>query len=271
MTKLFRPDRSQPFEISTTQKYLSNLVIEMEKTQFTSEEQSFLRSKQITGRLLDDSTRPYFYYHFGPLITKAVNSLFAEKQKPLILDLGCGSGMASILFGLLGAQVIGIDMNPVAIEVCHKRLSIYEKTVGPLDVKFYADNIFDFKLSDLGPIDGVYSLFAFNLMQPSKELLGRLLPNIRTRGKIIISDGNLDSLYNRLVRPRAVLIPDQLVSSLTEASCRTLSLDFHCIVPPVMAANGLLLHLGAGMERALDKLKLLRWLGISYTIVAERL
>jgi SAM-dependent methyltransferase len=266
--KLFKPNKSN-FTILDAQRYLKNFLIELQEIPFTPEERKLLL-QEMFGKLVDERTRPFFLYHFSPLLKKAVDVFFCEEQRPLIVDLGCGSGSASFLFGLLGARVIGIDLEPILINACRKRQAFYEAEFGPLDIRFYVADAFKFDYGQVAPIDGIYSLFAFNTMQPSRELLARVIPALKPKGKIVISDGNMYSLYNRLFRPRPALTPGEMQLTLSAARCEVIFLEFHCMIPPAVARVRPVFDLGVKLERILDRLGLKRWLGVSYTIVAER-
>jgi SAM-dependent methyltransferase len=201
---------------------------------------------------------------------EAVNNLFYEKESPLIVKLGCGSGSTSILFALLGAKVVGIDFDPVSISACRKRQAFYEAEFGPLDIQFHAADAFKFDYEQIAPVDGIYSLFAFNMMQPSRELLARLIPVLKPSGRLVISDGNRHNPCSRILQSRPSLTPDEMQSALSANHCAVISLKFDCAIPPALARNRPVLDLGLKVERVLDRAGLMRWLGVSYTVVAER-
>lgn len=267
--KLYKPIRSGAFTALEAQRYLGNFLVELQEIPFTSEERALLL-RVMFGRLVDERTRPFFFYHFAPLLTRAVNLFFDNTEAPLIVELGCGSGSASILFGLLGAKVIGIDIDPTLISACHKRQAFYEVKFGPLDVEFCVADAFKFDYGRFAPVDGLYSLFAFNTMQPSQKLLTRVIPAVKPKGRIVISDGNRDSLYNRLFRPRPALTPGEMQSVLTALHCTVMLLEFHCMIPPPAVRIQPVFNLALKLERILGQSSLKRWLGTSYTIVAER-
>jgi SAM-dependent methyltransferase len=267
--KLYKPDRSNGFTVFDAQRYLSNFLVELQEIPFTAKERKLLL-QVILGRLVNEHTRSFFFYHFGPLFVKAVSTFFCAEEMPLIVDLGCGSGSASILFGLLGARVIGIDLDPDLISACRKRQALYEAEFGPLDIQFHVADAFKFNYDEIAPVDGIYSLFAFNTMQPSRDLLARIIPALRPKGRIVISDGNMDSLYNRLFRPRLALTPREMQSALSANGCKVISLAFHCVLPPRVARIRSAFELGLKVEHMLNRGRLMRWLGVSYTIVAER-
>ena len=202
---------------------------------------------------------------------------------PLILDLGCGSGTGSILFALLGARVIGLDLDPALIAACRKRQEFYEAQFGPLSLRFEEADALSFNYAALAPIDAVYSLFAFNLIHPASALLSRLLPALAPGGRIVISDGNRSSFYNRLFRSRAAFTPKELRRALLSCVCgsradRTVRTDrpglavsesFHCLVPPLFTRRRFWFACGRTLERILDRLGLARWFGLSYTMIAQ--
>lgn len=54
------------------------------------------------------------------LLEKYINS-----ERPAVLDIGCGSGILTIASALLGAkEVLGVDIDPVAVEVAKKNLEL---------------------------------------------------------------------------------------------------------------------------------------------------
>ena len=102
-----------------------------------------------------------------------------------------------------------------------------------MDVRFETADAFRFDYRQVAPIDGVCSLFAFNLMQPSSRLLDVLTPNLAPDARFVISDGNRDGLYNRLFRSRRCLSPREVGQALEDRwrQVRSLSEEFHAPVP----------------------------------------
>src|SRR5271168_1302478 len=43
-----------------------------------------------------------------------------------ILELGCGDGRNAIMLALLGAQVVGVDISPKAIEIAKHRAALHD-------------------------------------------------------------------------------------------------------------------------------------------------
>lgn len=271
--RLYLPSRADSFSITEARAYLSNFVLEFAEISFTAAERAALTDPRILGKLLDVRTRPAFLNHFGPLLAEAVSGLWSVAggqgpgagERKTIVELGCGSGTCAILFGLLGARVTALDRDPVLVSAACRRLRFYQGLVAGgqwpvagMDVRFERTDVFAFDYSRIAPIDGVYSLFAFNLMQPSARLLDTLTPHLAPDARFVISDGNRDGIYNRLLRSRRCLSPRQVGQALEERwrHVRSLSEKFHAPLP-------------RAVSRLVERAGLSRWLGVSYTLVAE--
>ena len=70
--------------------------------------------------------------------------------------------------------------------------------------------------------DLIWSVFAFNMMQPSNELICKLLPQLRNKARFIIFDGNVDCFWLRLLknRNREALNPNDFRMKLEENGLR---------------------------------------------------
>jgi len=267
--KLYRPEDPLDLTANGVQDYLLNVLTELVEIDFSARERS-MQDKMMFGRLLDERTRPFFFYHFTPLLQKAVEVFFSQKEDPLIVELGCGSGSASILFGLLGAKVVGIDQDANLINACRKRQAFYEKLFGALDIRFHAADVFNFDYEDLAPLDGIYSLFALHLMQPSRGLLSSVIPTLGPGGKLVVSDGNPSAIFNALFRRGAAPKPREMADQLCALGCKVISLKYDCIIPPRLVKSKQLFPLAVKGEKALHTMGLMRWLGVSYTVIAEK-
>jgi 2-polyprenyl-3-methyl-5-hydroxy-6-metoxy-1,4-benzoquinol methylase len=75
--------------------------------------------------------------------------ILGNLRRKRILDVGCGDGRNSVLLAKLGAEVVGIDIAPAAIELARKRAHIdgvkdsASFLCSPLEVVDFAPNSFD--------------------------------------------------------------------------------------------------------------------------------
>jgi len=145
----------------------------------------------------------FFRRHFCETFVRASEFLLNERSQPHILDLGCGTGSQAIFLALMGAKVTGLDMDGAALEILRKRKAMYEELSGKtLNIELMEQSAFDVDYSLLAPIDGVYSMFAFNMMQPSGRLLDALKPGLSADARIAIIDGNSASWLPLVMRSR---------------------------------------------------------------------
>lgn len=65
-----------------------------------------------------DNVRGYFseYDEFGSLIQEAIREVGSK-----VLDVGCGAGKHSLYLQKIGVDVVGLDISPMAIQVCKER------------------------------------------------------------------------------------------------------------------------------------------------------
>ena len=254
-------------------RYLQNLELEIDRGLFTKNELLLLLRDALYGKFLDNSRRPFFLYHFLPLWVNSVQTLFHESANPTVIELGCGTGTSSLLFAMLGAQVIGIEMNADLVGICNKRKRFYERYVGDLNAEFYQANTFDFPFEAHAPVDAFFSLFAFNLMKPADTLLGRMIPALKKGGQIMIIDGNVNNLYSCLMPSRrraGVLSPAMMRKRLELLSCRVISIETHCAIPPIAFNSMIIRNFSLMVENLIKFSGLHRFFGVSYTIVAEK-
>jgi len=220
-------NESRIFE-SQIWRWFNNMSIEFEEC-FTQSEKKILLKYFETAKLLkyyNKETgllkwwrRSFFRHHFLLNLTESVNYLFSNVQRPKILDLGCGIGTQSILYAMLGAEVIGIDLDSSALALLKKRQQFYQQVCErELNITIYEANALKFDYDSIFPLDGVFSMFAFNMMQPSTKLLEKIVPALRIGGCLVIFDGNCDSWVQKVFpnRPRNTLSPTQLFQQLRD-------------------------------------------------------
>ena len=269
--QLYRPNSYETFSCEEARRYLENAIRELsEITMSVEEHRKLMDPRQTLGKLLDPSTRAFYYYHFCPLMEKAVHCFGSIGPSPTVVELGCASGTMTTLFGLLGARVIGIDLDPILIRACESRKRLYESQFGRLDIEYHVANALEYDYSRHGMIDGFYSLFAFNLMQPSSALLSRFIPSLKSGGKLMVSDGNGESMYGRLTERRNTLTPRQLVRELDALGCVSSPIEYDCAIPAFLLGAPLAGRMARALERCLRRTFIYRFVAASYTIVANK-
>lgn len=169
--------------------YFANIITRERSTSksFINDE-NFQNYLQYYSKL---SNRYRFAIRVEPLIKSVYNDI-------KILDAGCGFGTESILCGVLGARVTGLDLSKARIGIAKRRLEYYEKKLNTkLDVTFSLGNVFN--LSD--QYDIVWCKESISHIDPGDNFLDVSYTNLFTGGKIIISDSNI---LNPLVRLYAI-------------------------------------------------------------------
>jgi SAM-dependent methyltransferase len=211
-----------------------NVQLELAAKYLDASQQAYLSAYYNEAGLLHKWRRSFFRRHYAEPFGQALTFLLDSKHQPLILDLGCGTGTQSLAFALCGASVVALDLDTNALSVLERRKQFYEEKTGKtLNITTCAADVFDFDLSQIPPIDGLYSLFAFNLMQPTAALLGRLAPRFASQARIAVQDGNRLSWLSHLPgRRRQVLSPLELDQMLTGLEFTQVTLEGGVSIPP---------------------------------------
>ena len=262
-TQFYRPVLNDKPLKSVARKFLLNYPTEVQRLSFTEAEKKYIFSKGILGKLFQEQTRPFYLHHFSWIFGRVAQELMIGRQRPLVVDLGSGSGTGSLLLALMGARVVGLDITPEAVSASQRRKQFYESLYGPLDLEFHVANALTFDYTSLGQIDGVFSVFAFPWMQPNEDVLAHLLPAMAPHGKVVLANGNDTRLGARPMH--GALSYDKLRAKFNELGYRT-DAKFHCSIPAVIAKYKPGLMLGKGVEQILRATGLLRWVCASYML-----
>jgi SAM-dependent methyltransferase len=253
----------------TIWKWYLNLPEELRLSFLSPEDKKYVASYYREVGLLKVWRKSFFHHHFSRTFFQATQFLLEGDPRPRILDLGCGTGTQSLLFALTGADVFGLDLDEKALAILEKRKAFYEKESGrSLSLQVFKANSLEFDYRRIAPINGVYSMFAFNLMQPSSELINRLLVHLAPHARIAILDGNNLSWMARLLpwRKRAVWSPPQLRNEFAQRGLRVVAHEGGVVLPPLFWPF-LPYPSGAALDRTLAR----GWLfPISHQILAEK-
>lgn len=271
-SKFFLPSEQSEISHGEVAQFLNNLTSEVQSQVLEENDYQRLKNPALLGRYFDEQTRPFYLYHFLSLWVEAVRYLMVKQPHPRILDLGCGTGQTSLLLALLGAEVLGVDCDTELISICNKRKLLYESLRNDLRVEFSSQNVFNIDMDTIAPLDGIYSLFAFNLMKPAAELIPRLAQSLRKGGRFVISDGNQGSIWKLIPSRRrpGTLSPRQLAELLQKNGMKIVHLKTHCIFPRWFFQNPRRGGLAMSLERGLSALPGYKFICVSYTLVAEK-
>jgi SAM-dependent methyltransferase len=110
--------------------------------------------------------------HFGPLHGKT------------LIDLGCGAGASSLFFASLGANVISVDLSPLAIENL-KRYCAQQHIDNIRPVVLAAQN-----LATLPPVDCVFGSMILHHIEPFDQFGAVLRETIRPGGRAFFWENN---------------------------------------------------------------------------------
>lgn len=263
---LYLPEAPKTLTQQSIWRWFQNITVEAQRLDLGDAQRHVFQEYYRAAGLLRPWRRPFFRHHYTYPLLLAAREIFAREPRPRVLDLGCGTGTQSLLFALLGAEVVSVDMDADALEVLRKRKALYEAQCGrTLSITIECGNVFELDFERLGPFDAVYSLFAFNMMQPSSALLKRLAPHLQADAVFAVQDGNREHFFNRVFRSRfasaKVLRPE-----LQEAGFTDIRHVGCYAIPPIFwfIASAKLLE---PLDRRLCQSQ---WLAVSYLHLARR-
>lgn len=215
--------------------WYGNIAQELTSEHLDDSERAYLTAYYREAGLLRKWKRSFFRRHYAEPFRQALTLLCDGRQRPLIVDLGCGTGSQSLAFALRGARVVALDLDVNALKVLEKRKRFYEERRGePLDITILAVDALKFDFAEIGPIDGVYSLFAFNIMQPTSTLLARIMPGLASGARVILQDGNRLCWLSHLPgRRRQVSSPLDLDKMFTDLEFARFCLQGAVSLPPL--------------------------------------
>lgn len=251
-------------------KWYKNVIEEISAGYLQPEDRAYFTEYYHEAGMLRTWRRRFFMRHYAEPFADAANYLMAGPTDGarVVIDLGCGCGTQSIALALMGAKVIGLDMDRHALDILLRRKEFYQRESGRiLDIEVHHGDVFKFDFESIGSIQGIYSMFAFNMMQPTSELLELLLPCLSIGGRIVIQDGNALSWLSKMPgRRREVLTPHALDQELANRGFHSHELRGSISLPPAVW-NLASYRLLASLDHALCK----SWFWpISYMAMYER-
>lgn len=130
----------------------------------------------------------YYGHHYAQRLRHVVR-LILDLPSPMVLDAGCGVGSETILFGLLGAKVTGVELNEERLGVAEARVSYYEDKYGTkLRTRFHLKNILKYHEDE--KFDLIWANEFISHVHPVEDFFEVAAKNLKQRGYIMICDTN---------------------------------------------------------------------------------
>jgi len=163
---LTKPDNEIRVFITDTRVYVSKKITAIDRNQYEKRKAQF---------------RPYFLpISLHPKIARALVNLSCIKTNETLLDPFCGTGGILLEAGLIGAKVIGSDIEEKMIQGCKKTLDFYKIP----DYKLYCVDVGDLT-KHIKNVDAVVTDFPYGKATTTK---GEKIINLYTRAFESISN-----------------------------------------------------------------------------------
>ena len=267
--ELFIPTQGT-FEEKDVWRWYRNLPIELELLDITSDERQYLVDYYNEAGLLRSFRHGFFRRHYSESFFQAARFCLNSQKGKLLLDLGAGAGTQSLFFALQGARVVSLDLDTTALNILKKRKACYEEQLGyELDIEVCEQNALDLNLQSGKKIDAIYSMFAFNMMQPSNQLLDQLMKFVSSNARFCVIDGNNRSWLSLLApsRRRNAWSPKSFRAALEDRGFVIVEHKGGVALPPLLWSVPLL----RSVAKTVDGLLRRFWfLAISHQIMAQR-
>ena len=156
-------------------------------------------------KILNEYYKNYTKY-FGEYIKYNYNNRFKEIlcllssfNKPKILDIGHGCGMASLFMSMKGGDITGIDIRKDRLDVAVACKYILKLFLGrELECKFHLTSVLDFDIqSKNGLFDLIWMQEVFHHLEPRANVIKKIPQFLKQNGFIVISEANY---FNPLIQ-----------------------------------------------------------------------
>lgn len=137
-----------------------------DQDRWDSERQFFDSEEYSEERLPDSTVERYMNYRKPFLPAEYPFWALGDVRGKRAFEIGCGDGRTSILMALKGAQVVGVDISPRAIEAARKRAALHNVTDR---VEFHAMPLELYLEQHAGKFDIVYGLAVLHHLIPVLE------------------------------------------------------------------------------------------------------
>jgi SAM-dependent methyltransferase len=179
---------------------LSNTEIVLRFTSLLREELAFRSANGMDAESLreyypnlfttDDQLIPLGALGYAQRLEPALEYLRALPNSARVLDTGCGYGTESLLFALLGKQVVGVELVPERAALAKTRIPFFASVSGDsFTIRFENANAFRF-LKGTEPADMIWAMEAISHIYPPEDFFRSAFDTLKPGGRLIISDPN---------------------------------------------------------------------------------
>lgn len=113
-----------------------------------------------------------------------------------VLDCGTGLGTEDLLFALLGAEVVGVDLRTPRLELAEKRVARWSKELGrQLPIELHLENLFDLEFDNR--FDLIWVKEAISHIHPLPEFYAWALKSLKPGGQLMVTDPNAEKTSTR--------------------------------------------------------------------------
>lgn len=220
----------------------------------TSDEYKFLKSYYPS---LNCKTVNYTATYYARMLMHAGDCLAGSEKSSHVLDAGCGLGSESLFFGLMGANVLAVDLSKEMLHIAVKRVRYYEDKYGKtLNVVFRNKSIFRF--CNFEKFDLVWCNQAISHIDPVQPFFENAWKNLRHGGHLIISDSNGLNPIIALNAARVHLKHGVYTKVKDPETQKQISFAFERMLAPVFLKNYI-----KAMDNKFEKPRLTKWVGFS--------
>lgn len=150
----------------------------------------------VSGMGRIESKTEYFKDNYCRQVGDAVRRIFALSNRPRILDVCAGTGTQSILFALLGADVVSLDYHQGQLDTLRARVEFYAKNTGrSLSIAAETADVKSADFTRFGSFDAVYSHIGVGRLLTAEEIFDKIGSRIRAGGLLLLKNGNPDCFW----------------------------------------------------------------------------
>jgi len=191
---------------------------------FNEEEKNEILKKYLFHKYAFSKLRKYYlFWHYGNLI-KELETLSLKNHSKTFLEVGCGTGSTTIYFAKKESisKSVGVDIDTLRLQIAKKRAAWYKAD----QCEFFEKDFLDIELSRT--FDTIYSMAAFELIQPREDALKKLISFTGNNGQIILDMANP---YNRKSRTKHVTKDDlKYISSFLKDNGFNIHVNFQSVL-----------------------------------------